>query len=108
LAPNFHPAMKRVMPARQVLGIRSFFNTMGPLLNPAGVRRQVVGAFDKRTARQIAEILSNLDSKRVYSVHARDGLDEFSLSAPTLDRKSTRLNSSHVSISYAVFCLKKK
>src|SRR5699024_12813939 len=58
-------------------------NTMGPLLNPAGVRRQVVGAFDKRTARQIAEILSNLDSKRVYSVHARDGLDEFSLSAPT-------------------------
>lgn len=82
-APHFHPAMKHVMPARQVLGIRSFFNTMGPLLNPAGVRRQVVGAFDKRTARQIAEILSNLDSSHVFSVHARDGLDEFSLSAPT-------------------------
>lgn len=83
MAPNFHPAMKHVMPARQVLGIRSFFNTMGPLLNPAGVRRQVVGAFDKRTAGQIARILANLDSERVYSVHARDGLDEFSLSAPT-------------------------
>lgn len=82
-APHFHPAMKNVMPARQILGIRSFFNTMGPLLNPAGVNRQVVGAFDKRTARQIAEILSNLDSKRIFSVHARDGLDEFSLSAPT-------------------------
>lgn len=82
-APNFHPSMKHVMPARQVLGIRSFFNTMGPLLNPAGVRRQVVGAFDKRTAEQIAKILANLDSERVYSVHARDGLDEFSLSAPT-------------------------
>lgn len=82
-APNFHPAMKHVMPARQQLGIRSFFNTMGPLLNPAGVQRQVVGAFDKRTARQIAQILSNLDSERVYSVHARDGMDEFSLSAPT-------------------------
>jgi anthranilate phosphoribosyltransferase len=82
-APNFHPAMKHVMPARQILGIRSFFNTMGPLLNPAGVRRQVVGAFDKRTAKQIAMILSNLDSERVFSVHARDGLDEFSLSAPT-------------------------
>ena len=82
-APHFHPAMKNVMPARQILGIRSFFNTMGPLLNPAGVQRQVVGAFDKRTARQIADILSNLDSKRVFSVHARDGLDEFSLSAPT-------------------------
>jgi anthranilate phosphoribosyltransferase len=83
IAPNFHPTMKHVMPARQVLGIRSFFNTMGPLLNPAGVRRQVVGAFDKRTAGQIADILSNLNSERVYSVHARDGLDEFSLSAPT-------------------------
>lgn len=82
-APHFHPAMKHVMPARQILGIRSFFNTMGPLLNPAGVRRQVVGAFDKRTAGQIADILANLDSEHVYSVHARDGLDEFSLSAPT-------------------------
>jgi anthranilate phosphoribosyltransferase len=82
-APNFHPAMKHVMPARQILGIRSFFNTMGPLLNPAGVKRQVVGAFDKRTARQIAEILADLDVTHVYSVHARDGLDEFSLSAPT-------------------------
>lgn len=83
IAPNFHPAMKHVMPARQVLGIRSFFNTMGPLLNPAGVRRQVVGAFDNRTARQIAQILSNLDSERVYSVHSRDGMDELSLTAPT-------------------------
>ncbi|MDX1585788.1 MAG: anthranilate phosphoribosyltransferase [Balneolaceae bacterium] len=82
-APHFHPAMKHVMPARQVLGIRSFFNTMGPLLNPAEVKRQVVGAFDKRTSRQIAEILSNLNTERVYSVHARDGLDELSLSAPT-------------------------
>ena len=82
-APHFHPAMKHVMPARQVLGIRSFFNTMGPLLNPAGVKRQVVGAFDKRTSRQIAEILANLDTEHVFSVHARDGLDEFSLSAPT-------------------------
>ena len=82
-APHFHPAMKHVMPARQVLGIRSFFNTMGPLLNPAEVKRQVVGAFDKRTSRQIAEILSNLNTEHVYSVHARDGLDELSLSAPT-------------------------
>lgn len=82
-APHFHPAMKHVMPARQILGIRSFFNTMGPLLNPAEVKRQVVGAFDKRTSRQIAEILSNLDTQHVFSVHARDGLDELSLSAPT-------------------------
>lgn len=82
-APNFHPAMKHVMKARRVLGIRSFFNTMGPLLNPAGVKRQVIGAFDKRTAGQIAEILAKLDSEFVFSVHSRDGLDEVSLSAPT-------------------------
>lgn len=82
-APNFHPAMKYVMRARKILGIRSFFNTMGPLLNPAGVKRQVIGAFDKRTAHQIAQILSNLDSELVYSVHSRDGMDEVSLSAPT-------------------------
>src|SRR5699024_2993517 len=87
IAPNFHPAMKRVVPARQVLGIRSFFNTMGPLLNPAGGRRQVVAAFDKRTAHQIAEILSNFDCERVYSVLARDGLDELSLSARTYVRE---------------------
>lgn len=82
-APNFHPAMTHVMRARKVLGIRSFFNTMGPLLNPAGVKRQVVGAFDKRTAGQIAKILANLNSEFVYSVHSRDGMDELSLSAPT-------------------------
>lgn len=91
-APHFHPAMKHVMPARQVLGIRSFFNTMGPLLNPAGVKRQVVGAFDKRTARQIAEILANLDVHHIYSVHARDGLDEFSLSAPTFVYEAQKNN----------------
>lgn len=82
-APNFHPAMKHVMRARKVLGIRSFFNTMGPLLNPAEVKRQVVGSFDKRTAGQIAEILARLDSKHIFSVHSRDGMDELSLSAPT-------------------------
>ncbi len=82
-APNFHPAMNHVMRARQVLGIRSFFNTMGPLLNPAGVKRQVIGAFDKRTAQQIVEILQKLNSEFVFSVHSRDGLDEVSLSAPT-------------------------
>jgi len=82
-APHFHPAMKQVMPARNVLGIRSFFNTMGPLLNPAGVKRQVVGAFDQRTAHQIALILCNLDSEHTFSVHSRDGLDEISLCAPT-------------------------
>lgn len=78
-APNFHPAMKHVMPARKGLGIRTFFNILGPLLNPAGVRRQVIGAFNKETAREIAHILANLDTEFAYTVNAHDGLDEVSL-----------------------------
>jgi len=80
-APHFHPAMKHVMPARRALGIRTFFNVLGPLLNPAGVKRQMVGAFSKEVARQIVHILANLDTDFAYSVNAHDGLDEVSLSA---------------------------
>ncbi|MDR8392334.1 anthranilate phosphoribosyltransferase [Aliifodinibius sp. S!AR15-10] len=80
-APNFHPAMKHVMPARRGLGIRTFFNILGPLLNPAGVRRQIIGAFNKETARQIAHILANLETEFAYTINAHDGLDEVSLTA---------------------------
>lgn len=80
-APHFHPAMKEVSPARRTLGIRTFFNILGPLLNPAGVRRQMVGAYSKEVARQIARILANLDTEFAYTVNAHDGLDEVSLSA---------------------------
>lgn len=80
-APNFHPAMKHVMPARRALGVRTFFNILGPLLNPAGVRRQMIGAYSKEVARQIAHILANLDTEFAYTVNAHDGLDEVSLSA---------------------------
>lgn len=80
-APFFHPAMKHVMPARRALGVRSFFNILGPLLNPAGVRRQMIGAFSKEVARQIAHILANLETEFAYTVNAHDGLDEVSLSA---------------------------
>lgn len=80
-APNFHPAMKHVMPARRAMGIRTFFNILGPLLNPAGVRRQIIGAYSKDVARQIARILVNLDTEFAYTVNAHDGLDEVSLSA---------------------------
>lgn len=82
-APNFHPAMKHVMPARKSLGIRTFFNVLGPLLNPAGVRRQIIGAFSREVARQIAHILANLETEFAYTVNAHDGLDEVSLSAQT-------------------------
>ncbi len=80
-APHFHPAMKYIMPARRALGIRTFFNILGPLLNPAGVRRQIVGTFNKDVARQIIHILANLDTEFAYAVNAHDGLDEVSLCA---------------------------
>lgn len=80
-APFFHPAMKHVMPARKAIGIRTFFNILGPLLNPAGVKRQMIGAYSRDVARQIAHILTNLDTDFAYTVNAHDGLDEVSLSA---------------------------
>lgn len=82
-APNFHPAMKHVMKARRTVGIRTFFNILGPLLNPASVKRQVIGAYSKDIARKIARILTNLDTEFAYTLNAHDGLDEVSLSAQT-------------------------
>jgi len=83
-APLFHPAMKHVMPVRRKLGVRTFFNILGPLCNPAGVRRQLVGAFSEETARVIAAILSELDADHVISVHSADGLDEISLAGESM------------------------
>ncbi|WP_138429501.1 anthranilate phosphoribosyltransferase [Fodinibius saliphilus] len=80
-APFFHPAMKHVMPARRAMGIRTFFNILGPLLNPAGVSRQMIGAYNIDVARQIAHILANLETDFAYTVNAHDGLDEVSLCA---------------------------
>ncbi len=82
-APFFHPAMKHVMPVRRALRARSFFNILGPLCNPAGVRRQLVGAFSEEVARTMAHILAALDAHHVVAVHSEDGLDECSISAPT-------------------------
>lgn len=82
-APHFHPAMRHVMPVRRALGVRTFFNILGPLCNPADVRRQLVGAFSLRVAQQMAGILARLGAERALVVHAEDGLDELSLGAPT-------------------------
>ncbi len=82
-APNFHPAMKHVMPARKALRMRTFFNILGPLLNPAAVRRQVVGAFNLDIARTMIHILAHLDTEKAYTVSAHDGLDEVSLTSRT-------------------------
>lgn len=82
-APNFHPAMKHVVPVRRALKMRTFFNIVGPLLNPSKVEHQVVGAFNLTTAKTMAAILAQMNTKRAFAVHAQDGLDEVSLSSKT-------------------------
>ncbi len=80
-APMFHPAMKYVMPARRALGFRTFFNILGPMCNPAGVQRYVIGAFSKEVAEKMAHILTNLHTEFAYTFNSHDGLDELSLTA---------------------------
>lgn len=82
-APFFHPAMKQVIPVRGGLKLRTFFNILGPLLNPAGVKRQVVGAYSKDVAKTIVAILANFDTEFAYGINASDGLDEFSINSIT-------------------------
>lgn len=82
-APRLHPAMAAVMPVRRELGVRTIFNLLGPLTNPAGARRQVIGVYDARLVRPIADALRELGSLHVLVVHSRDGLDEISIAAPT-------------------------
>lgn len=98
-APNFHPALKYVMPARRALKMRTFFNMLGPLLNPAGVKYQVVGAYSKEAAASMIQILGNLQSENAYTVHAHDGLDEISI---TSQSEIFELNS-HLSIDSVTF-----
>lgn len=80
-APNFHPTLKYVMPARRALRIRTCFNMLGPLLNPAGVKNQVIGAFSREAAAQMIQILGNLETESAFTLSSHDGLDEVSLSS---------------------------
>ncbi len=77
-APHFHPAMKNVGPIRKELGIRTIFNVLGPMCNPASVKRQVIGVFDAERARLIGEALVEAGMERVLTLHSKDGLDEVS------------------------------
>jgi anthranilate phosphoribosyltransferase len=82
-APRLHPAMRSVMPVRRALGVRTAFNLLGPLVNPAWVRRQVVGVYSESVMRLVAGALAELGAARAWVVHALDGLDELSVCAPT-------------------------
>jgi len=82
-APHFHPAMKHVQPVRIKLGVRSAFNILGPMCNPAGVKRQLVGAFSIEIARLMVGILHALGAESIACVHADDGMDECSITSPT-------------------------
>jgi len=83
-APMHHPAMKVWAPIRAELGLRTLFNLMGPLCNPAGVTRQIVGVFSAGWVEPIVHVLKKLGSVHAWVVHGRDGLDEVSTTAPTL------------------------
>jgi anthranilate phosphoribosyltransferase len=82
-APNHHAAMRHVMPARVELGVRTIFNILGPLTNPAGVKRQLTGAFTQHLLRPMAETLRALGSEKAWLVHGMDGTDEISIAGPT-------------------------
>jgi len=83
MAPSHHPAMRHVGPARAELGTRTIFNLLGPLTNPAGVRRQLTGAFSADWIRPMAEVLDALGSEAAWLVHGGDGTDELSIAGPS-------------------------
>lgn len=78
-AQGYHQAMRHVVPVRRALGVRTIFNVLGPLANPAGVKHQVLGVFSKDWVLPMAEVSKALGAKRILVVHAANGLDEFSV-----------------------------
>ncbi len=83
MAPLYHAAMRHVGPARAELGVRTIFNILGPLSNPASVKRLLVGTFDSRWAEPMARVLGNLGAERAWVVHGADGLDELTTTGPS-------------------------
>ena len=82
-ALNHHNAMKHAIGPRKEMIVRTIFNLLGPLTNPAGARRQLIGVYDAKWTRPVAEVLQAMGSEHVLVVHSNDGLDEISISAPT-------------------------
>ncbi len=82
-APAHHSAMKHAIGPRKELGMRTIFNILGPMTNPAGVKRQLIGVFTRELCRPMAEVLKTLGSEHILVVHSKDGLDEISLASET-------------------------
>ena len=82
-APNHHSAMKHAAPVRRELGVRTLFNLLGPLTNPAGAKNQVMGVFHRDLTAKLAHVLQQLGSRHVLVVHGADGMDEISISGAT-------------------------
>ena len=82
-APNHHSAMKHAAPVRRELGVRTLFNLLGPMTNPASARRQVMGVFDQSLTSKLAKVLQQLGSEHVLVVHGADGMDEISFTGDT-------------------------
>jgi len=82
-APKHHGAMKHAIGPRREMGVRTIFNILGPLTNPAGAPNQLLGVFSKELVEPLAKVLANLGSHHVMVVHAEDGMDEISIGAPT-------------------------
>jgi anthranilate phosphoribosyltransferase len=93
-APNYHTALRHAAAARREIGVRTVFNVLGPLTNPAGARRQLLGVYTDTLVRRVAEVLNELGSERAWVVHGRDGLDELTVFAKShvaeLDRGQIR------------------
>ena len=83
LAQVYHSAMKHIAPVRKELGVRTIFNILGPLANPAGANMQLLGVYDENLVEPLANVLLNLGVKRAMVVHGHDGLDEITMTQTT-------------------------
>lgn len=82
-APKLHGAMKFAIGPRREIGVRTVFNILGPITNPAGAKRQLIGVYDAHLTRLLSEVLQQLDAEHIWLVHSEDGLDEISLAGKT-------------------------